>query len=77
MPRPKSAVPKSQQEINAYQNNYNSAHYETFRVNYPKEEHLIALIDAAVEGGAARSRQAYILAAVRAALRRDGMLPEE
>ena len=77
MPRKKAENVQTTAEKTQYKNNYNSLHYETFRVNSPKDEHLIALIDAAVEAGCDKSRQSYILNSIRAALRRDGILPAE
>ena len=42
-----------------------------------KKEHISERIQIAVDKGLAKSRQAYILAAVRRALEEDGITPED
>lgn len=48
---------------------------DQIRVRARKHEHLIERVQMAVDGGFGKSRQAYILDAIRAALERDG-IPE-
>lgn len=71
MPRTKTLI--TEKEIIEYRNAYNVEHYITLRANSPKSERLGEQIDLAVSKGAARSRQAFILEAIRERLNQFGI----
>ena len=64
----------SKQNLKAI-DNWKRENTDLIRVRVRKHEHLIERVQMAVDGGFGKSRQAYILDAIRAALERDG-IPE-
>ena len=54
---------------------WNREHTDMIRIRPRKEEHMPDRIQIAIDRGLAKSRQAYILSAVRKALESDG-IPE-
>lgn len=69
MPRKKTLL--TTKEINDYRNAFNAEHYVTLRANAPKDERLPELIEIAVSKGISRSKQAFILEAIREHLKRN------
>ena len=56
---------------------WQAEHLERIVIKPNKKEHLYERVQAAVDRGLAKSRQAYILAAIRKALEEDGIPPIE
>jgi len=64
---------KSRKDVEIWQ----AEHLERIVIKPNKKEHLYDRVQMAVDNGLARSRQAYILAAIRKALEEDGIPPIE